>query len=300
MLLENSFFYGFKSEGVYPHVSRLGCGGLSYVRLGVMQRPGKGLALVAIKKTENPQFIGFLQQEYRVLQSLSQRECQFIPLAHAFCFYSDGALHALSENQYSHIKMGLRGPKACIVMDYLPGRTLFASRDHLSILEKKHVITQTFSILADLHEAGVAHGDIKLENMMLDAHNTVKIFDFSCAYFLHERPPVRSMRTAYYAPPEPSLSAKADVYSLAMTIMRLIVLTPISRADERNHSRKFELLSVVKQLNFDTDGQDGNPSSKLYTLLSRMMSFHPEARPTALEAYQAWQRILLGEGTFST
>jgi len=58
-----------------------------------------------------------------------------------------------------------------VVMEKCPGQDLFESlhsQDKLSIEECKDVISQILTALADLHERGLVHKDLKLENVMLD------------------------------------------------------------------------------------------------------------------------------------
>ena len=45
----------------------------------------------------------------------------------------------------------------------------------------KYIMKQIFSVLSKLHEEGIAHRDIKLENVMVDEKMNIKIIDFGFA-----------------------------------------------------------------------------------------------------------------------
>ena len=44
--------------------------------------------------------------------------------------------------------------------------------------EAKRIMRQVLQCLEYLHGAGITHRDIKLENILLDEHNNIKIIDF--------------------------------------------------------------------------------------------------------------------------
>lgn len=88
--------------------------------------------------------------------------------------------------------------------------------------------------LAALHDAGVFHGDLKPENVLIfegpDLAYTVKLADFGSAIFLADmRAPVRTtFATQFWAAPETSESLtgdqllKADIYSLGLLLWDML------------------------------------------------------------------------------
>ena len=64
-------------------------------------------------------------------------------------------------------------------MEYINGEDLFQSKYHTRTnIHLLKVLWQIASGIADIHDAGLIHRDIKPNNMKLDSENIVKIFDF--------------------------------------------------------------------------------------------------------------------------
>ena len=90
--------------------------------------------------------------------------------------------------------------------------------------------------LGRLHAAGMAHCDVKPENILLDWADRAYLSDFGLAYFLDEPPaadrrPARALGTPLYMAPEKLLiradrdELRCDVYSLGVTLFEAATLT---------------------------------------------------------------------------
>jgi non-specific serine/threonine protein kinase len=70
-----------------------------------------------------------------------------------------------------------------IVMEYVEGRTLKEIAGECSVEEAIDIIMQIADALAQAHERGIVHRDVKPSNVIVTAQNRVKVLDFGVAKF---------------------------------------------------------------------------------------------------------------------
>jgi|GEM_PF-839374 len=125
---------------------------------------------------------------------------------------------------------GYRG-RDFIVMEYIEGRSLkeLASEGKLSIDRIVSIILQMAEGLNAAHLAGIVHGDIKSENILIDDSGMVKITDFGLARFREHRDrrePESISGTIPYMSPEQTqgdrADHKSDIFSLGVIAYELI------------------------------------------------------------------------------
>src|SRR5262249_1901365 len=136
-----------------------------------------------------------------------------------------------------------------IVLEFMSGGDLMAlcRRQPLSLQAMLYYVRQICEALAEAHQRGVIHRDIKPNNLLLTAaERIIKITDFGVAKLAESDPDAEVTRvgTDLYAPPEHNpnadelgvrerLTPSADVYSLAKTI-----LTAMTGKAPRQFARK--------------------------------------------------------------
>jgi serine/threonine protein kinase/tetratricopeptide (TPR) repeat protein len=130
-----------------------------------------------------------------------------------------------------------------IAMEYVPGRSLaeLASERRLEVSEIIGIARQVADALAEAHERGVVHRDIKPGNVMMTDRGLVKVLDFGLAKYapvLGEEtatwsnahrllePPGAVMGTLAYMSPEQArggaVDARSDVFSLGVLLYELL------------------------------------------------------------------------------
>jgi serine/threonine-protein kinase len=117
-------------------------------------------------------------------------------------------------------------------MEYVPGRTLrqlLNERGRLSAGEALDIMAGVLAGLAAAHDAGVAHRDVKPENVLLTASGTVKVADFGLARSVAGAVQTKGgmiIGTAAYLAPEQvaggTSDARTDVYAAGIMLFELL------------------------------------------------------------------------------
>ena len=136
-------------------------------------------------------------------------------------------------------------PFDCMLFEYCPHSDLFELIKQLSISEggakpfiagqhlTKFIIKQLFTSLMKLHEeVGIAHLDIKLENILIDQNFDVKICDFGFSDDVRTRQHQEKGTEGYKAPEIMSRQSsgydpqQADIFALGVTLFTLVFGVP--------------------------------------------------------------------------
>jgi eukaryotic-like serine/threonine-protein kinase len=127
---------------------------------------------------------------------------------------------------------GADGRTLYLAMEYVPGETLrdlLASRGQLRPREALDIMESVLAGLAAAHEAGIAHRDVKPENVLIGGPRTVKVADFGLARLLsgtsHTKSGMLIGTAAYLAPEQVSRGAadvRTDVYAAGVMLFELL------------------------------------------------------------------------------
>jgi serine/threonine protein kinase/tetratricopeptide (TPR) repeat protein len=137
-----------------------------------------------------------------------------------------------------------------IVMEYVEGRTLKEIAGACSLEEAVDIVMQIADALAQAHERGIVHRDVKPSNVIVTSQNRVKVLDFGVAKFALEPTPfgednetaslystefVKTLPGAVigtfaYMSPEQALAKdvdyRSDIFSLGVVAYELIAGHP--------------------------------------------------------------------------
>ncbi len=189
------------------------------------------------------------------------------------------------------------GGDPCLVMEYLPSRSLsavIAEQGTLPLAEVARIGHQVASALVVAHRAGIVHRDIKPANILIDENGTAKITDFGISRAAGDLTLTQTGliggTPAYLAPelargsdPAPA----SDVFSLGATLYHALEGQP----PYGNSSNQLALLYTA------ANGQVIPPRSagKATALLMSLLRVEPEERPTMLEARDRLAALANGE-----
>ena len=186
--------------------------------------------------------------------------------------------------------------RPCLVMEYLPSRSLSEVVETHGVLQPTEVATIGFQIasaLAAAHELGIVHRDVKPDNVLLAEDGTAKITDFGIA-----RAPDDGAVTAVgilagtpaYLAPEVATgsetSPRSDVFSLGSTLYAAFEGKPPYGMDQNT----IALLHQVAYGEITPPRRGGAVADLLVEMLRR----DPETRPTMAEVADRFEQVLAG------
>ncbi|PXY27724.1 serine/threonine-protein kinase [Prauserella muralis] len=185
-----------------------------------------------------------------------------------------------------------------LVMEYFPARSLaeiLVEDGLLTPMDTATVGAQVAAALAEAHDAGIVHRDVKPGNILISSDSVVKIGDFGISHATGDvsvtQSGVVAGTPAYFAPeiargrpPAPS----SDVFSLGATLYAALEGVPPFGEDEDNS------LAVLHRV---AAGEVAPPqhAGPLTELLLAMLAPDPAQRPTARQAERALRAVAGGE-----
>ena len=115
-----------------------------------------------------------------------------------------------------------------IILEYINGLDLYEHINNGKKFNEKdiqNILKQVFSALSYIHSKSIVHGDIKLENIILNYDNSVKLIDFEFSHNINNTQKKIHFGTEQCVAPELFLSkpynCKIDVWSLGITILHM-------------------------------------------------------------------------------
>lgn len=151
--------------------------------------------------------------------------------------------------------------------------------------------SQTASALAYMHSVGIAHRDLKTENILLDNEDNAKVSDFGFACFTYDlatqKPttsPTLCGTTSYIAPEvmtPPYDAKKADCWSLGICTYEM--LTACRPFSESVGLKKMHQRQMARKYGYPPTPE---VSRQAKDLISKLLDPNPETRLTAKNVFQ--------------
>ncbi|MGM1065569.1 protein kinase domain-containing protein [Saccharothrix sp. Mg75] len=188
------------------------------------------------------------------------------------------------------------GGKPCLVMEYLPARTLAELVDERGPLPEELVAGvgwQVASALAAAHAVGIVHRDVTTFNVLLTDDGTAKIVDFGVARAIGEGTVTDArlvVGTPAFLAPEVAAGEEAvfasDVYSLGATLYAALEgHPPVGTTDNPYALLRRVVEGQVPPLRFP---------GPLGEVLARVLRRDPAERPTMAETHALLDDVVSG------
>lgn len=172
---------------------------------------------------------------------------------------------------------------------------------HISLLSPQiilNIVHQLIQAVKFLHDNGIAHSDIKSDNVLFDSNGVLKLADFGVSTFnddLHHNAPF--IGTLWWSSPN-SLNRstaspiKDDVWSLAITILEILGVDPpfFQIKDHKEAFLQIKNLKTAPELpKFDNYGE--NFSGKIHGLLEECFQIDTNERFSSEEVLMLFEKI---------
>ena len=264
----------------YLIIEKKGSGGTANAFL-VKQKDNDTNYIAKVLKVEDKKYLQYHENEVKYLKKLKKYSFPFV-----LNIIDNGEGPIIRKNR----NKGLPLIKKYIVLEYAPNRELadfiIFTKSGLGEEKSKAFFYKIIKGIGSIHEKGICHGDIKLENILMDGDFNPKFSDFDHAtdnasnidnYF----------GTIPYAAPEvieniPYNGFQADIFSLGMTLIWLTFGIPgLTKAWKKCKFYK-NIISGKKEEYFKMlksyIKEEISPSFK--ELFLWMVAYKPEDRPT--------------------
>ena len=247
--------------GHYKIEKEIGSGAFGKVYLGYHIPTSEPVAIKVFNKNilfNNPEDYELVQKEIKILKIVKHKYIV--------------QLYEIIENS-SYI---------FIIMEYIEGNDLMEyilKKNHLSELEALKIFQQLINVLLYLHSQNISHRDIKIDNMLLDKKNNLKLIDFGLSTKYNDNSLLNQpCGTVVYAAPE-VLDGKeyhgmlADVWSAGIVLYGMLCgyLPFNSNDDEVNKKNVIKGNINFNEKYFNDDIKD---------LLEHMLDVNPLTRFT--------------------
>ena len=268
----------------YLYGRRIGQGAFGKVNLGLNVLTGRVVAIKSFKKTSETKFYSNMKKilyETNLMKRFNHPNITKI-------------LEVFHDEEYM-----------LIIMEYINGGNLFSfvkKRRKLSEKTAKFLFRQIILGIRHIHSQNIVHRDIKLENIIIDLNNNVKICDFGIGKVLNSPDEILYDKcgTPMYMAPEIILCNKkkgykgfpVDIWSSGITLY--IMLSGSLPFNIKNKSTADEFsLSDMRDKNENSDlkyqivnnkpKKIKNISNEAKNLLNRLLDKNPEKRLTCDE-----------------
>jgi len=268
---------------------KLGAGSWAQVRLGQDTQTSKKFAVKIIEKTT-------LREKHKLLMERERDVLLAVDNKNIIKLH-----HALEDEQHMYF-----------FMDYKAGGDMFSYLNKVGRLPEakaRNFFKQLLDGVEYLHNKGIAHRDLKLENILLDENQTnLSIIDFGLCDYLSEEPFTVYCGSPCYAAPElikriPYKGEKSDIWSLGVLLYTFLCGTfpwyseNIQELFDKIRSKPLEFPSTVsvsrpvKELLYRMLEKDSDQRANMLEIKSSRWFKEQQAQPIIIQPQAPTQQL---------
>ncbi|OMJ74463.1 hypothetical protein SteCoe_26617 [Stentor coeruleus] len=244
--------------------TQIGQGAYAIVRSAILKKNNQKIALKTYERNKlvDPHRKRCVKREIDVLEILNHENIVKL-------------IEVIDTPKHLHLAMEYVGGSS--LHSYLKRRPNRRLEEH----EARRIFKQVIQAIEYTHGRNVCHRDIKLENILLDEENNVKIIDFGFATcFPHDRKVKLFCGTPSYMAPEivnriEYSGPPADIWALGVLLYILICGNYPFRAQDDKE--------LYKKIQFGQYTIPSSISQGARSLINRILRLHPEKRPNISE-----------------
>lgn len=257
--------------------TKLGEGATSEVFLAIEQRTNKHFAVKLLR--EKKEFAALFNKEFQMIQKMDHPNVINL-LEGGKGIIEDTRNNTKFINNYLLFELAENGDLA----DYLVNNKGFTET------QARYIFKEILNGLKACHDNGIAHNDIKLENVMVDSELKFKLADFGFASLL-ERDVNYTGTPGYQAPEKveqkPHDGVKSDIFSLGVLLYGM-VFAEIPFKGARKFDARYQYFVKRKQNIFWEKSIKINQKSvspELIDLINSLLDYDPIKRLTIDEIF---------------
>lgn len=222
------------------------------------------------------------RKEFKITRDLKENGCRNVLELHVDRLVGDDEV-IYTHNVHEFYKQVYDHPSN-IVTNVYSGSPGFCITDH----EIAAILFDTLTALADVHELGYIHRDVKLQNIMCDGTRH-RMIDFGLAIKVSDENAINSVSgTPFYMAPEiiqnTCVTQMIDMYSLGVMAYELTHCGQHPVAEMNGVSAQNKFQSILVNTSYDTRKWSNEDAPLTKDLCGHLLHKYPMARLTAAEA----------------